>query len=231
MFKEDGQIISPQLQKQVLEAESNYLLKKNDFLSIEVYTNKGELIIDPNNELLESNKMNQRENRRVPKYLVQHDGLVKLPIIGTLKLEGLTLGQAENLLEKEYSKFYKDAFVVAKYTNKRIIVLGGLGGMVLPLENENTNLLEVLALAGGFNKDAKANNIRLLRGDLDDPEIYLIDLSTVEGMKQSMVPVQPGDVIYVEPVRRVVSESLKDITPVLSILTSTLTLIILIIQL
>ena len=103
--------------------------------------------------------------------------------------------------------------------------------MVLPLENENTNLLEVLALAGGLNKDSKAHNIRLLRGDLNDPEVYLIDLSTVEGMKQSLVPVQPGDVIYVEPVRRVVSESLKDITPVLSILTSTLTLIILIIQL
>jgi len=228
MFADDGQIISYQLQKQIFEAESNYKIRKNDFLSIEVFTNKGEMILDPTNEL--QGNFRQGNGQRIPNYLVQDDGTVKLPILGFVQLEGLTLNEAGNFLDLEYSKFYKDAFVIAKYTNKRVTVLGALGGYVIPLVNENTSLLEVLALAGGLTKDSKAHNIRLVRGELNDPEVYLIDFSTVEGMKQSLVPVQPGDVIYVEPVRRVVSESLKDITPVLAILTSTLTLIILILD-
>jgi len=229
MFTDNGQIISHQLQKQIFEAESNYKIRKNDFLSIQVFTNKGEMILDPTNEL-QGNNLRQGNDLRTPNYLVQDDGTVKLPILGFVQLEGLTLNEAGNFLDLEYSKFYKDAFVIAKYTNKRVTVLGALGGYVIPLVNENTSLLEVLALAGGLNKDSKAYNIRLVRGELNDPEVYLVDLSTVQGMKLSMLPILPGDIIYVEPVRRVVTESLKDITPVLAIITSTLTLIILILD-
>ena len=49
-------------------------------------------------------------------------------------------------------------------------------------------------------------------------------------MRVSVIPVEPNDIIYVEPVRRPVSESLRDLTPVLSLITSTLALVILVID-
>jgi len=189
------------------------------------------MLIDPNNELSKGNQSSFRQDERLnPDYLVQEDGFVKLPIIEPVKLGGLTLKEAEEVLEEEYSKFYKDVFTLIRYNNKRVFVLGGPGGQVIPLLNENTNLLEVLSLAGGMVKDSKATNIRLLRGDLNNPEVFVIDLSTVEGMQMSLIPVEPDDVIYVEPVVRAVSESVRDLTPVLSLITSTLVLIILVVD-
>ncbi len=55
-------------------------------------------------------------------------------MIGEIKLEGLTIRQAEEVLQQAYSKFYEDAYVVLKYTNKRVIILGAPGGQVIPLD-------------------------------------------------------------------------------------------------
>ena len=95
---------------------------------------------------------------------------------------------------------------------------------VIPLNNENMSLVEVIALAGGINQDGKAHNVRLIRGDLNNPTVFLIDLGTIAGMKASILNVEPGDIIYLEPRRRVFFEALSDVTPILSLVTSLLTL-------
>ncbi|MEO0334740.1 MAG: polysaccharide export protein EpsE, partial [Bacteroidota bacterium] len=115
--------------------------------------------------------------------------------------------------------------------NKRVVVLGGLGGQVIPLTNENMSLIEVLALAGGVSQGSRTDNIRLIRGDLDDPEVRIIDLSTIQGVKKASLKVMPGDIIYVQPVQRVASEALRDISPIFGLITSTLTLILLVTRL
>jgi polysaccharide export outer membrane protein len=147
-------------------------------------------------------------------------------MIGKKKLTGLSVDEAEAILEQDYKLHYVDPFVRITVLNRRVIVLGANGGQVLPLVNENTTLIEVLALYGGLNLGAKAQNIKLIRGDLDNPEVHLIDLSTISGMKYSALRVESEDIIYVEPWRRPWLESLRDITPALSLTTSILTLIV-----
>ena len=95
---------------------------------------------------------------------------------------------------------------------------------MISLLNENSSLVEVLAQAGGIDLGAKAHNIRLIRGNLSDPEVYKIDLSTIEGLKASIITIKPGDIIYVEPWRRVWLEGLKDVAPIFSLVSSVLTL-------
>ena len=68
-----------------------------------------------------------------PTYEIDVNGVAKFPMIGEVKLEGLTIRQAEEILQQAYSKFYTDAYVVLRYTNKRVIVLGAPGGQVIPL--------------------------------------------------------------------------------------------------
>jgi polysaccharide export outer membrane protein len=82
------------------------------------------------------------------------------------------------------------------------------------------NLIEVIALAGGANNTARVGNIRLIRGDLQKPEVYLIDLSTVEGMTRSTLQVKANDIIYIEPVSKPLRESISDIAPVLGLFSS-----------
>ncbi|MEM6830107.1 MAG: polysaccharide export protein EpsE, partial [Bacteroidota bacterium] len=74
----------------------------------------------------------------------------------------------------------------------------------------------------GIEFGAKAQNIKLIRGDL----VYQIDLSTISGMKKTNMDVEPGDVIYIEPWRRPWLEALRDVAPALSLVSSVLTLIV-----
>lgn len=214
---------SDKLQHEVHAAERNYIIQINDHLNLAVYTNLGERIIDPDFKLTETTVPSNLAKREI-NYLVDNQGMVKLPMVGILKLEGLTIRAAEELLQKEYATYYKDPYVVLTYANKRAIVLGAPGGQVIPLVNENIRLVEILALAQGINKDAKAHNIRVLRGD----QIFVVDLTTIEGYKKGNIIIEPGDIIYVEPIRRPVLEAVRDYGPLLSVLTALSTLIVVI---
>jgi polysaccharide export outer membrane protein len=70
--------------------------------------------------------------------------------------------------------------------------------------------------------------IRLLRGNLsENPDVQLINLSTIEGMKVAQHKLLPGDIIYIEPIKRVFRETMTDIFPSISVVVSLLTLLIL----
>ena len=225
MFETAEDYDSGNLLSAIDRAEKNYVIQVNDLLRLELFTNKGERIIDPNFELGIGQVGNQNLiNQQDFGYLVQVDGQIKVPILNLVALEGLTIQQAESKLEELYNSYYKDSFVRLSYLNKRVIVLGAPGGQVVPLPNENMSLVEVIALSGGVDQDGRVNNVRLIRGDLNNPEVFLVDLSTVEGMQASILNVEPGDIIYIEPRRRVFIEVLRDVTPILSLVTSLLTL-------
>lgn len=215
------------VKQQVAETERNYIIQKNDYLKVYVYTNGGERIIDPDLKLLKDMPVQNTETRPDPDFLVNINGLAKFPMIGEIKVEGLTIRKAEELLQKEYAKFYTDPFVTLIYTNKRVIMLGGPGGKIIPLQNENVTLAEILALAGGVDNLSKAQNIRVIRGE----EFFVADFSTIEGYQKTNMIMQHGDIVYVEPVRRPVSEAARDYGPILSLSISITTLIVVLIGL
>jgi polysaccharide export outer membrane protein len=228
MFKMDDKFTESDLAQAVSLAEKNYHIKKDDYLRLDVFTNGGERIVDPNFELRQGMTNQNMQNTRQFVYLVRQDGLVKLPMIGDVDILGLTIYEAEQKLQALYSEHYIEPYVVLRYENRRVIVLGANGGQVIPLVNENTSLIEVIALSGGINQGAKSQTVRLIRGNLNNPEVYVIDLSTVSGMRSSIVRLEPGDIIYIDPWRRVWIESLRDVSPVLSLVSSVVTLVLVI---
>jgi len=221
MFKSTEAEAAEKAKKDASETEKNFVIAKNDRLSIDIYSNGGERLIDPNPELSKSNQTNQNNSEEDPIYLVDINGVIKLPMIGEIKLEGLTLRQAEEMLQKEYANFFKDPYVQLSFVNKRVIVLGALGGQVITLENENVTVVEVLALAKGLDNNSKAQNMRLIRGE----KVYEIDFSTIEGFKNGNMLIQSGDIVYVEPVRRPFSEAMRDYSGLISMMVALATLI------
>lgn len=224
MFKIDDPTV---VQQQVAAAEKNYVVQPNDLLQLEVYTNSGERIIDPDLQLTKDIGTQNLAARTVPTYLVNVEGIAKFPMVGEIKIDGLKIREAEEVLQKEYARYYQGAFAILKYVNKRVIVLGAPGGQVIPLVNENMHLVEVLALAKGINNDGKAQNIRVLRKD----KVFLVDLSTYDGYLKNNLAIEPGDVVYVEPVRRPFFEGVRDYGVLVSLATSISTLVLVIIQL
>lgn len=204
-----------EINKKSWEITEQYIIQPNDLISIEVYSNKGERIIDPDFELSNDMNANQMNTKPEIEYQINNAGAVKLPMIGEVKLGGLGLRSAESELEDKYNEYYNNPFVNITYKNKRVTVVGEVN-KVVPLTNENTHLIEVLALADAVTNNSKVQNIRLVRGE----DIFIIDLSKIEGLKKTNMLVQPGDIIYVEPVRRPFIESIRDYGPVISVVTS-----------
>lgn len=213
-----------QLSQVAQQTEKNYVVQKNDQLQIDIYTNKGERIIDPDLRLAESIEAQAAQTRPVVTYQVGLDGNVKLPMVGEIRVEGFTLRELEKVLEKEYATYYASPLAIVRYLNKRVIVLGAPGGQVIPLANENMELTEVLALAKGIDANAKANNIRVVR----DNQVFLVDFSTIDGYRKGNMIMEPGDIVYVEPIRKPLSEATRDYGPLVSIIASIVTLIVVI---
>jgi len=228
MFQTDKPLVVDSIQKEIVKAEENYIIRKNDYISVTVYTNGGEKLIDPNAELSKQKNSTSTSKDQPEKYLVRDNGYVRLPMVGDVKLDGYTVIKADSILGIAYSKFYEAPFVVTRLLNKRVIVLGPSpsAGKVIPLENENMNIIEIIALYGGIQDNGKAYNIRLIRGNLKNPNVQIIDLSTITGMQKASLDVQPNDIIYIEPVRKLFVESFRDIYPIFSVLVSLTSLLL-----
>lgn len=222
MFSHDDNFVAAQLNAQARALETNYTIQPNDLLNVKVYTKNGEMIIDPEYELTRTT--NNRENRPDPEYLVRLDGSIYLPMVGDVNIEGLTIHDANLRLIKLYSEYFVDPYVITNYTNKRITILGAPGGQIIPLENENITIAEVLAMSGGMDKTGNASAIKLIRDD----EVFLIDFSTVKGYYESNQIVKAGDIIYIEPINRALADNAGTIALVLSMLTTTITLLVLV---
>lgn len=117
MFKLDDNFSESDLSQAIVEAEKNYVIHVNDFLEIDVFTNKGERVIDPNFELRISQGNQNTQNQKDFQYLVQVDGSTKIPVLGLVKLEGMTIQEAETFLEGLFDEYYKDSFVKVNYTH------------------------------------------------------------------------------------------------------------------
>lgn len=194
----------------------DYRISANDALQLRLLSNDGFKLVDISN-------ITNPSGLTTFDVIVEQDGTVKLPIVGRIKLDGMSVREAEQLLETHYGEFYRGPFVTIRVTNKRVAVFQGAGGglgQVIPLSNNQTTLFEALALAGGISEDGKAYKIKLIRRATPKPKVYLIDLSTIDGLKDGNLVVQANDVIYVESRDRIVRRLTTEVVPYISLITS-----------
>ena len=200
----------------------DYKIAPNDLIVFRVFTNDGFKLID----LATTTNAVFRTDIDVA---VESDGTVKMPLIDRLSVAGLTVREAENLFEEKYSKYYVKRFVTLRISNKRVIVFPGNSGAarVLPLSNNYTTIMEAIASAGGIPDDGKAYKVKLIRNNEDikkKPYVYLMDLSRIEGLASARTKVQANDIIYVEPRYRPFATFNKEITPIITLISSVLIL-------
>lgn len=229
LFRTDQNLLNDSIQAVLKENNPIFTIHKNDIIELSVYSNKGERIIDPDQEYASSSSTGSNAvPSKTEQYFVQRDGTVFLPMVGRVGLEGLSLRETDSLLSSRYNVFYNGAYVKTRIVNKRVIVIGPTGAKVIKLENEDVNLIEAMALYGGLNDNMRTDKIRLIRGDLVNPDVQVIDLSNIIGMRKAQSKLLPGDIIYIQPIKRVFRETMTDILPIVSLAVSLLTLMILI---
>lgn len=201
-----------------------YKISPNDILSFTIYSNDGFKLIDLTAFAPSNSYTNSSTAQNGNMYTVEADGNVKLPVLGRKKLIGLTIREAEQILEESYSAFYVKPFIVAKIINRKVILFPGSTGdaKVIELKNNNTTLIDVIAAAGGISEDGKAKKVKLIRDINKKHEVYLIDLSTIKGINDAFIVLQANDIIYIEPRKHVSKKVMQELLPILSLLSTTI---------
>jgi polysaccharide export outer membrane protein len=215
-------------QKQI----DQYVIQPGDEMTLHIYARDGFRLIDVVGSANISNAANAGANSPLSyatvDYLVDNEGFVRLPVVGELFVKGYTEKELNRILADKFSGLFVDPFVIAKVDNRRALVFKGSTGGVISLNDGPTNLLEVIAKAGGLEDNAKAYKIKVIRGDLKNPQVILIDLSTMEGVRKADLIIQSNDIIYIETKRTsVAAQVLNEIAPYLSFVTTIATVILL----
>lgn len=207
-----------------MKPREDYRIVADDKFTFNLFTNDGYDLIDSK----ASPTANTNSGAAV-EYTVRADGNVDLPIVGEVQVLGMTLEECEDTLQSLYATDFQDPYVNVKMklTNQRVIVFpgGGSDAQVVPLTNTNVTLMEAIALAGGIADRGKADNIKLMRLENGVRKVYLIDLSTIDGLKYTDLIVQSNDYIYIEPNPDLGKEVAEKIIPITSILTTVVILI------
>jgi len=203
-----------------------YKIAVDDEVAIQMYSNDGYSIIQ-----LTTGGAGGNGNRGVGgnrgadgnSYKVRTDSTIKVPLIGRIKVAGLSLAEVEEKIELKLVNQFNSPFVICRISNRRVYLFqGGYNSSIVELQNENTTLFEILAGSGGIYQEGNASRIKLIRGDLKNPDIYLVDLSTIDGMKTANLNLMAGDIIYIDPFINYASRISSDVGSIFGFLSTIL---------
>ena len=181
---------------------SNYKIKSQDLLQIRNLQNV-QYIVDqaPSATSNSGNSSNQGQT-----YQVEEDGTVALPVIGHIKISGLTRTEAQNFIEGQYKKsLLKDPIIELKIVNLKVTLLGEVKAPGnYPLIKDKTTLIELIGEAGGITDKANERNIEIIRGSEQNPHVTIIDLNDIHSINDPHAILQSGDIIYIAQNKRAV---------------------------
>ena len=135
-------------------------------------------------------------------YLVDNEGKINFPVLGELKVGGLTKREAEQLIIDKLKPYIKETpIVMVRMVNYKISVLGEVTRPgTFTISNEKVNLLEALAMAGDMTVWGVRDNVKLIREGADGKqEIVTLDLNKAETILSPYYWLQQNDIVYVTP--------------------------------
>jgi len=189
----DTNISMPDAQKNVLDLSSapryEYKIQPHDRVSITMYNHP---------ELGTTSVASQKQD--VTGVLVNSRGYVRLPLVKSVHVAGLSQTAAQKKIEKAYGAYLEDAEVYLEVLNKRAYILGEVNkpGEVR-LFNEKTTLIQMLAKAGDLKDTANRHAIVVLKARGKKVYTETVDLTGANSIRMASLMIYPNDIVYVAP--------------------------------
>ena len=133
-------------------------------------------------------------------YLVNARGEIEFPVLGKLKVSGLTRSELTDMMTEKISAYVKSPIVTIQIRNFKVSVLGEVnrpGPVNVP--NERLSVLDALGLAGDLTIYGNRTNVLLIRDNDGQKEYHRFDLTSAETLASPYYYLQQNDVLYVEP--------------------------------
>lgn len=133
-------------------------------------------------------------------YLVDINGYINFPIIGQIKLVGLTKSEAIAHISELLSPYLKNAIITMQFLNYKVTVLGEvLRPGQYSINNERVTVLDALGLAGDMTVYGKRENVLLIRENFGKLEFVRLNLNSEDVFTSPYYYLQQNDILYVEP--------------------------------
>ncbi|MCF0042549.1 polysaccharide biosynthesis/export family protein [Dyadobacter fanqingshengii] len=179
-------------------------IQKADILGINVNSRNPESSAIFNYNLNRANgpSMDQPSDSPVVGYLVDEKGEINLPLVGNMKVAGMTTSELREKLSQTLLTYYKDPVVNIRLLNFKVSVFGDVARPdVYRLQNERTTITQALSLAGDLNITAMRTNILLVREQDGKRSFITIDLTSKKLFDSPYYYLKNNDEIYVQPDR------------------------------
>ncbi|MCZ4319895.1 polysaccharide biosynthesis/export family protein [Aequorivita viscosa] len=133
-------------------------------------------------------------------YLTAEDGTIDFPVLGRIKVAGLSRTELSELLTKRISEYVKDPIVTIRIVNFKVSVLGEVARPgTYNVEGERLTLPEALGLAGDMTIFGRRDNVLVIRDNGNGKQYKYLDFRDSDVLNSDFYYLQQNDVIYVEP--------------------------------
>lgn len=181
------------------ENVNEHIIKAGDIIGLKINSASKEL----NNEFLKFSTTDESKDNPVAGILVNENGTIFLPYIGSLKITDLTIKDAGDLIKKELEKSFNNLSVELTLNSFRITVLGEV--KVPGIKNspgDRMTIIDALSLSGDLGADANRKNIKVIRQTGDIKVTYFLDISSIDIFRSEVYYLKSNDIIYVETLNR-----------------------------
>jgi len=135
-------------------------------------------------------------------FTVDDQGNIKLPYINRVKLTGLTLLEASDLIEKELSQYLLYPSVFIRFVNNKVTILGEVGSPGVYVFNyKSVNILQAIGYANDIATFGNRQKVTIIREEGGYRSKHQVDLLSDQLLASEYYMIQSNDIIYVEPLR------------------------------
>jgi polysaccharide export outer membrane protein len=144
-------------------------------------------------------------------YLIDQNGEIDFPVIGKIKIAGLSPEEVRVHLRSKLSDYLKDPIINIRLRNFTVTILGEVTRPgTYPVNGERITILEALGLASDLTIKGMRDNVLVIR-DFDGTKVYTrIDLTKKEALSSPVYYLTQNDVVYVEPNQSAITASSLD---------------------
>lgn len=137
-------------------------------------------------------------------YLVDNNGEIEYPVVGNIKVAGLTKNECQELVKSKIKAFLaedEDPIVTVRMSSYRVTIIGEVRSPgVIPVGTEKMSILEALASAGDLTIYGKRDNVMLIREEANGQKtVHRLNLNDANIISSPYYYLQQNDIVYVEP--------------------------------
>jgi polysaccharide export outer membrane protein len=201
------------------------IIQPNDILSIYVSSLSPEATVFFNETNTPDQSNSAFTTRTSVGYLVDATGFIEMPLIGKIKVAGLTTQVVRDSLTHRLENFLQSPTVRIYYENFRVTILGEVARPgVFTVTNEKLSLTEAVGMAGDLTVFGDRRKVMLIREEGGEKKFIALDLTSRDLFQSPYYYLHSNDVLYIEPVKARVAQA-DNFYRVAPFVMSTLTLV------